>query len=115
MCSNRCAKPVRPAVSLAGPTWYQRLTATIGRRLSLRRMTSRPFGSVYFSKSSFTTGGFTPAAAWGAEEAIAIATTRGRREGEGGATEKWGTHANATASPLSVSWVHGGSRRGECC
>ena len=30
MCSKRCAKPVRPGSSLAGPTWYQRLTATIG-------------------------------------------------------------------------------------
>ncbi len=41
--------PVRPASSLAGPTWYQRLTATTGRRLSWRRMTSSPLPSTYFS------------------------------------------------------------------
>ena len=32
MCSNRCAKPVRPGRSFFEPTWYQRLTATSGRR-----------------------------------------------------------------------------------
>src|SRR5688572_18244975 len=49
MCSNRWAKPVRPAASLAGPTWYQRFTATIGRPRFGLRTTSSPFGSVYFS------------------------------------------------------------------
>ena len=32
MCSNRCAKPVRPAASFAGPTWYHKFTATSGNR-----------------------------------------------------------------------------------
>src|SRR5438046_2023870 len=45
MCSKRWAKPVRPATTLAGPTWYQMLTATTGRRVSFRRMTSRPLAS----------------------------------------------------------------------
>ena len=51
MCSKRCANPVRPGSSLAGPTWYQRLTATMGTRASRLRITSRPFGSVYFSNA----------------------------------------------------------------
>src|SRR5215469_9935551 len=49
MCSNRWAKPVRPGFSYMGPTWYQRLTATSGRRWSSDRITSRPFCSLYFS------------------------------------------------------------------
>src|SRR5688572_14500761 len=52
MCSNRCANPVRPTASLAGPTWYHRFTATIGSRRSWLRITSSPFGSVYFSNWS---------------------------------------------------------------
>src|SRR5437667_6724953 len=52
MCSKRCAKPVRPGNSFAGPTWYHRLTATSGSRWSSERMTSRPFSSLYFSNFS---------------------------------------------------------------
>jgi hypothetical protein len=36
---------------LAGPTWYQRFTATIGTRGSRLKITSSPLGSVYFSKA----------------------------------------------------------------
>src|SRR5688572_15814200 len=49
MCSNRWANPVRPAASLAGPTWYQRLTAVIGSPRFGLRMTSSPLGNEYFS------------------------------------------------------------------
>src|SRR5574340_738809 len=49
MCSNRWAKPVRPGFSLAGPTWYQRFTATSGSRWSSTRITSSPFFSLYLS------------------------------------------------------------------
>ena len=49
MCSKRWANPVRPGSSLTGPTWYHRLTDTIGNRAFWLRITSRPFGSVYFS------------------------------------------------------------------
>src|SRR5687767_9302419 len=45
-CSNRCAKPVRPAVSWRDPTTYQRLTATTGARWSGATITRRPLGSV---------------------------------------------------------------------
>ena len=55
MCSNRCAKPVRPGSSFAGPTWYQMFTATSGSRWSSDRITSRPLGSVYFSNAIFGT------------------------------------------------------------
>src|SRR5712692_4539608 len=49
MCSNRCAKPVRPGNSFAGPTWYHKFTATIGSRWSSEKITSSPFSSLYFS------------------------------------------------------------------
>src|SRR4051812_3114214 len=52
MCSNKCAKPVRPGASFAGPTWYQRFTATIGKRWSSLTMTVSPLGNLkvsYFS------------------------------------------------------------------
>src|SRR6185436_7320528 len=49
MCSKRCAKPVRPAFSLAGPTWYQMFTETSGRVWSSERTTSKPFFNLYFS------------------------------------------------------------------
>src|SRR5438105_15350287 len=52
MCSNKCAKPVRPGASFAGPTWYQRFTATMGKRWSSLTMTVSPFGNLkvsYFS------------------------------------------------------------------
>src|SRR5262245_56673743 len=62
MCSKRCAKPVRPGRSFLEPTWYQRLTWTIGSFRSTCRMTCRPLGSVYFSNSTFGTA---PAAAAG--------------------------------------------------
>ena len=62
MCSNRCANPVRPGSSLAGPTWYQMLVATIGSRWSSDRITSRPFGKVYFSKAIFGMSGVAGAA-----------------------------------------------------
>src|SRR5437867_219081 len=58
-CSKRCAKPVWPAFSFAGPVWYQMFTPTIGSWWSSWRMTSSPFGRVYFSNSSLTWGGFT--------------------------------------------------------
>ena len=48
-CSNRCAKPVRPACSFFEPTWYITSTATVGVEWSSARTTVRPFGSVYFS------------------------------------------------------------------
>ena len=41
-CSKRCAKPFLPAGSSFEPTWYQRLTVTMGVRWSSWRMTSRP-------------------------------------------------------------------------
>jgi hypothetical protein len=52
MCSKRCANPVRPLASNAGPTWYHRFTATIGSPRFGLRMTSSPFGSVTFSNVS---------------------------------------------------------------
>src|SRR6266704_4361890 len=52
MCSNRCANPVRPGTSFAGPTWYHRFTATIGTLWSSERMTSSPFCSLYLSNLS---------------------------------------------------------------
>src|SRR2546425_12915975 len=52
MCSNKWAKPVRPGNSFAGPTWYHKFTATMGKRWSSERMTSRPFSSLYFSNFS---------------------------------------------------------------
>ncbi|OGF24734.1 MAG: hypothetical protein A2V63_12270 [Candidatus Eisenbacteria bacterium RBG_19FT_COMBO_70_11] len=76
MCSNRWAKPVRPAVSLAGPTWYQRLTPTIGSRVSRRRITSRPFLSVYFSNPRLTSGAFAPPAETAAAPEAGSSTTR---------------------------------------
>src|SRR5271169_1594360 len=59
MCSKRWAKPVRPGRSLSGPTWYQRSTATRGRRWSSWVRTTRPLGRVNFSYlSSGTLRGF---------------------------------------------------------
>src|SRR5580692_11763904 len=49
MCSKRWAKPVRPGRSLSGPTWYQRSTATSGRRWSSWVRTTRPLGMTNFS------------------------------------------------------------------
>src|ERR1700720_3998938 len=49
MCSNKCAKPVRPGNSFAGPTWYQIFVETSGSRWSSDRITTSPFASVYFS------------------------------------------------------------------
>src|SRR5260370_40737778 len=49
MCSNRCANPVRPGNSFAGPTWYHKFTATIGSRRSSEKITSSPFSSLYFA------------------------------------------------------------------
>ena len=46
MCSNRCAKPVRPAFSSFDPTWYQSSTCTIGVESSGDSTIVRPFGSV---------------------------------------------------------------------
>src|SRR3954464_1403873 len=43
MCSKRCAKPVRPGGSFADPTWYHRLTATIGAVWSSESVTKSPF------------------------------------------------------------------------
>src|SRR5688572_2384752 len=45
MCSKRCANPVRPGGSLAEPTWYHRLTATIGAVWSSESVTNNPFCS----------------------------------------------------------------------
>src|SRR5215207_10081517 len=45
MCSKRWAKPVRPGRSFADPTWYQRLTATIGAVWSSESVTNSPFGN----------------------------------------------------------------------
>ena len=50
-CSKRWAKPVRPWSSSFDPTWYQMLTAAIGREWSSCRMTCSPLGSVYLSKA----------------------------------------------------------------
>src|SRR5688572_25165082 len=57
MCSKRWAKPVRPGSSFAGPTWYQTFTPTMGSRLFSQRITSRPFGSSYFTTFILTLGG----------------------------------------------------------
>src|SRR3954471_10709141 len=54
-CSNRCAKPVRPGRSFLEPTWYHWFTWTTGSLRSTWRTTWSPFGSVYFSNSSFGT------------------------------------------------------------
>jgi hypothetical protein len=48
-CSNRCAKPLRPAGSSLLPTWYQTLTATIGALRSVCTTTRRPLGRVKVS------------------------------------------------------------------
>src|ERR1700674_5853136 len=53
MCSKRWAKPVRPARSFFEPTWYHWFTFTIGSLRSTWRITWSPFGSVYFSNSTF--------------------------------------------------------------
>ena len=63
MCSNRCAKPVRPARSFFEPTWYQSSACTIGVEWSSRNTTCRPFASVVIVYSSF--GGRTAAFARG--------------------------------------------------
>ena len=55
-CSNRCAKPVRPAGSSLQPTWYQRLTATIGALRSVCTITRRPLGRVNCSYGMSTRG-----------------------------------------------------------
>ena len=47
-CSNRWAKPVRPASSFLDPTWYQRLTPTVGSAWSSWSTTCRPLDSVNF-------------------------------------------------------------------
>ena len=47
-CSNRCAKPVRPAGSSLEPTWYQMLTATIGALRSVCTITRRPLAQGEF-------------------------------------------------------------------
>src|SRR5688572_25891602 len=61
MCSKRWAKPVRPAASLAGPTWYHVLTATTGSSGRRVTITCRPLGSV--NVSTATRGTCTGAAA----------------------------------------------------
>src|SRR5436309_8880438 len=58
MCSNRCANPVRPGRSFAGPTWYQRFTETSGSVRSSDKITSSPFFSLYFSNG--IVGSFLP-------------------------------------------------------
>src|SRR5215208_1593950 len=45
MCSKRWANPVRPSRSFAEPTWYQRLTATIGAVWSSESVINNPFGN----------------------------------------------------------------------
>src|ERR1700738_3254259 len=70
MCSKRWAKPVRPGRSLSGPTWYQRSTATRGRRWSSCRRTTSPLGMVYFSY--FSSGTFKGFAAGRLSAALAM-------------------------------------------
>src|SRR5471032_172624 len=53
MCSNKCANPLLPGTSSPEPTWYQTLTATSGMLGSGARITSSPFGSLYFSNGIF--------------------------------------------------------------
>jgi hypothetical protein len=45
MCSNRCAKPVRPGRSLRAPTSYHTSTAATCDERSGARMTVRPLPS----------------------------------------------------------------------
>jgi hypothetical protein len=46
MCSNRCAKPVRPGFSFFDPTWYHSSACTIGTEWSSSRTTFSPLSSV---------------------------------------------------------------------
>ena len=64
MCSNRCAKPVRPGFSFFEPTWNHWFTWTIGSLRSTCRITCRPLGSVYFSNSIFGMADAAGACAW---------------------------------------------------
>jgi hypothetical protein len=62
-CSNRWAKPLRPAGSSLLPTWYQMLTATIGALRSVCTTTRRPLGRTKLSWAMSTTGASAAAAA----------------------------------------------------
>ena len=87
-CSNRCAKPVRPAGSSLLPTWYQMLTATIGALRSVCTTTRRPLGSVNSSYGMSTVALGAACTAVGAKavppmavaRAMARAAARGRKE-----------------------------------
>ena len=50
MCSNRCAKPVRPGFSRPDPTWYQALTLILGVVLEWNAVEAF-FGAVGFALS----------------------------------------------------------------
>ena len=76
-----------PGASSFEPTWYQTSTATWGMRWSSCRITSRPFGSVYFSKGSWGRSLAAPAGAgagWAGAEA--------RRAGRESEREQGGEH-----------------------
>src|SRR4051812_31240411 len=60
-CSNRCANPVRPGDSFFEPTWYQRLTATIGTEWSSWISTSSPLASVCLVYGRFIATSWLPA------------------------------------------------------
>jgi hypothetical protein len=49
-CSNKCAKPVRPARSMREPTPYDTFIAICGTEWSSLKMTTIPFDSVVFAK-----------------------------------------------------------------
>src|SRR4026207_1853278 len=58
MCATKCAKPVRPSRSFPEPTWYQRLTATIGAVRSSESVTRRPLLRRYVSTGMCTADGY---------------------------------------------------------
>src|SRR5690606_9592375 len=86
-CSNRCAKPLRPAGSFLLPTPYQMLTATVGALRSSCTITFSPLGRVNSWYGMLTTGAGLSSCAAGRKKAAtsdvarasASAPVRGRR------------------------------------
>src|SRR6476659_9712333 len=98
MCSKRWANPVRPACSFFEPTWNHWLTLTIGSLRSTWRMTSSPFGRVYFSNSIFG------ASAGGAgAEAGTLRAAAGLRAGGGEVCAAWAADEAAAAAVAAAA------------
>src|SRR5438034_6627090 len=121
MCSNKCAKPVRPARSSADPTLYVTATLNVGAEGSSAMRTRNPFLS--FVSVNWTDGPVAAprqtAAATSAPESRLnlrmIAPFRCRQESDvtaGGTVVQWGLDFGPSEIERHTGGPHGAAVRG---